>query len=194
MLAVIDRRIEVAGGRGFSLAELMVVLAVAAVLASLAMPGMAHLIRKFQLNAAVSDLHGAIDLARSQAIARGSRVQLVPLEAGGTDWSEGWVVFVDANADRRPGPGEEVIAVHGALADDIVISAHFTSNKPPQYVAFNGSGRSCSDTSSQAARWGTLSMHLGGEIRRIRINMLGRVRVCDPGRDGASCGGPGAGD
>ena len=50
-------------------------------------------------------------------------------------------------------------------------------------------GRSCSDTSSLAARWGTLSITSGQQARRIKINMLGRARICDPARDGASCGG-----
>lgn len=174
---------------GFSLAELLVVLAIAGVLAAAAAPSFYDLIRKVQLNAAVSDLHGAIGLTRSQAIARGSRVQLVPLDAEGANWAGGWVVFVDANADRRPGPGEEVIATHGPLPDGIAITANFTGNRPPHYIAFNSNGRSCSDTSSLAARWGTLSLHQDGRIRRIRINMLGRTRVCDPERDGASCRG-----
>jgi type IV fimbrial biogenesis protein FimT len=32
-------------------------------------------------------------------------------------------------------------------------------------------------------RWGTVSLFHGGHIRRIKINMLGRARVCDPARD-----------
>jgi type IV fimbrial biogenesis protein FimT len=52
-------------------------------------------------------------------------------------------------------------------------------------------GRSCSDTSSMAARFGTLSLFQGRHTRRIKINMLGRARICDPARDGASCDGAG---
>jgi type IV fimbrial biogenesis protein FimT len=174
---------------GFSLLELLVVLAIAAVLAGLATPEMREMINRHRLDSAVADLYGAIDLARSQAIARGSRVQLVPLEPAGTNWSGGWIVFVDADGDRRPGPGEEIIASHGPVADGIVISFNFTSNRLPYYIAYNGAGRSCSDTSSQAARWGTLSLHQDGQIRRIRINMLGRARICDPQRDTVACSG-----
>ena len=175
---------------GYSLLELMVVLAIAAVLMGLASPEMRDLIRRQRLNSAVADLYGAIDLARSQAIARGSRVQLVPLEPAGINWSRGWVVFVDADGDRRPGPGEEVIASHGAIDEGIVVSFNFTSNKQPYYIAYNAAGRSCSDASSGAARWGTLSLHQDGEIRRIRINMLGRARVCNPAREPGTCAGP----
>ncbi|MES2014929.1 MAG: GspH/FimT family pseudopilin [Pseudomonadota bacterium] len=176
--------------RGFSLVELMMVLAIAAVLLGLASPDMRNLLQRRRLDSAVTDLYGAVNLARSQAIARGSRVQLVPLEPAGVDWSRGWVVFVDANGDRRPGPNEEVIASHQALDAGIVISFNFSSNKLPYYVAYNSAGRSCSDTSSAVARWGTLSLHQDGQIRRIRINMLGRARICNPQTEPASCTGP----
>lgn len=175
---------------GFSALELLIVLALAALLAVLALPPMQDMLRRQRLRAAVADLVAAIDLTRSEAIARGSRVMLVPLEAAGLDWSEGWVVFVDANADRRPGPGEEIIASHGPLDDELLVSTNFTGNRAPHYIAFNAAGRGCSDASSMAARWGTLSLYQGGDIRRIRINMLGRVRVCDPARDNAECPAP----
>jgi len=175
---------------GATLLELLVALAIAALLAGLAAPSMRGMIRKQQLDSAVADLFGAIDLARSQAIARGSRVQLVPLDSGGTDWRSGWVVFIDSNNDRRPSPGEEVIASHGPIADGIVVTFSFTGNRSPFYIAYNGAGRSCSDTSSLAARWGTLSLHQDAQIRRIRINMLGRARVCNPEQEPASCTAP----
>lgn len=174
---------------GYTLIEMLTVLAIAAVLGSVAMPYMRSIIAHAQLNATVSDLYGAINLTRAQAIARGGRVQLVPLEPRGADWDAGWVIFVDTNGDRRPGPGEEIIASHGAIPDGITIKFNFTSNKRPYYIAFNGDGRSCSDVSSLAARWGTLSLQQDDNIRRIRINMLGRARICDPKREGATCGG-----
>ena len=175
---------------GLALLELMIVLAIAAALIVAAAPDLHDMVRRFRLDAAVNDLFGAIDLTRSQAIARGSRVQLVPLDAGGANWGSGWVVFVDADGDRRPGPAEEVIASHGPLPEGIVVSFNFTSNKLPYYIAYNGAGRSCSHSSSMTARWGTLSLHQDGQIRRIRINMLGRARICNPETERDSCSGP----
>ncbi|HZV65970.1 MAG TPA: GspH/FimT family pseudopilin [Telluria sp.] len=176
---------------GFSLIELMSVLAVAAVLMAIALPELRQLLRTLQFRAAVNDLSGAIGLARGQAIARGARVELVPAGAGGTDWSRGWIVFIDHDGDRRPGRADEVIAQHGPLADGIVIRTNFSGQQGGAYFAYNGTGRGCTDTSSAAARWGTLSLFRDGQVRRIKINMLGRARVCDPARDGASCAGEG---
>lgn len=172
---------------GFTLVELMVVIAVAAVLLAIALSDLRSIIRHQQLKAALSDLYGAIDLTRSQAITRGVRVYLV---AGETGWSSGWTVFVDQNGDGMPGDGDELIAVHGPLADGVVVTSGFTSARTPDYIAYNGAGRSCTHASSMAARWGTLSLALDGRTRRIKINMLGRARACDPARDGASCSGP----
>ena len=173
--------------RGLSLVELMVVIAVAAILLGIAVSDLGGMVRHQQLKAALADLFGAIDLTRSQAITRGERVYLVPGDDG---WSSGWTVFVDQDGDGLPGEGDELIAVHGPLADGIVVTSGFTSPRTPDYIAYNGGGRSCSHASSMAARWGTLSMTLDGHTRRIKINMLGRVRACDPARDGESCSGP----
>ena len=177
---------------GFSLAELLVVLAIVVVMAGVALPDYRQMIRAQQLKAATNDLFGAIDLTRTQAIARGRRVQLVPLDAAGRDWSGGWVVFVDRNGDRRPGFGEEVIMRYGAPAKGITVEAAFSNQQGASYLAYNSMGRSCSNTSSQAARFGTLSLVQDSQIRRIKINMLGRARLCDPARDGANCTGPDA--
>lgn len=174
---------------GLSLVELVAVLALTGVLAALALPDMAAMLRSHRLNTAVADLFGAVDLTRSHAIARGRRVLLVPLEPGGRNWRDGWVVLVDENGDRRPSPGEEVIASRAALPDGIAINVRFTSKATPDYVAYGPSGRSCSDTSSMVARWGTISLRQEDDIRRIKINMLGRARMCRPDRDGTSCPG-----
>jgi type IV fimbrial biogenesis protein FimT len=176
------------GRCGFSLAELLAVLAVAAVALAVAAPNLGDLVRRQQLKAAATDLFDAIGLARAQAMARNERVKLAPLDPPGGDWTRGWSVFIDRDGDRKSGPGDEIIAVHGALADGIALHVAFTSPAPPYYIAYNGAGRSCSDTSSAQARWGTLSLFHGDHTRRIKINMLGRARVCDPARDSACDG------
>ena len=177
---------------GMALVELLVVLVIVAILCAIALPSMRSMVQAARLDTAANDLFGAIDLTRSQAIARGDKVQLVPLEPGGANWSQGWVVFVDNDGDRRPGPGEEVIASHGPVAEGIVFTFNFTGNTLPYYIAYGASGRSCRDTSSVAARFGTISLHQDGYIRRIKINMLGRARMCRPEHD-SSCDGQDSG-
>jgi type IV fimbrial biogenesis protein FimT len=176
---------------GFSLIELLAVLAVASILLAAGAPGLRQLIQAQQLKAAAGDLFAAIGLARAQALARGEIVTVLPKGAGGADWGRGWTVFLDRDGDRQPGPGDTVLAEHGPLAQGMAVGFSFTGPAPPFYIAYNGAGRSCRDSNPAAARYGTLSLFHGGGIRRIKINMLGRARSCDPARD-ASCDGPAA--
>jgi type IV fimbrial biogenesis protein FimT len=166
--------------RGFTLTELMVVLAIAAVLLGLAVPSFWQLIERQRLRTTANDLFDAIDLTRSQAITRGRRVTMAPADPAGDDWSRGWVVFVDKNDNRRPDPEEEVIFEQGPVASGISIRYGFSASPGPAYIAYNGAGRSCSANNSLAAHWGSLSVLLGEQARHIKINMLGRVRICDP--------------
>jgi type IV fimbrial biogenesis protein FimT len=163
-----------------TLIELLVALAVAIILAGAAVPSLQTVLQKQQMRAALNDLLGAIDLTRSLAIARGSVVLMVPADPAGTSWEQGWTIFADRNANRRPDPGEERIAMQQALADGLRLGSRFTSGTGAQYLAYNGAGRSCQAGNSQAARWGTLTLEAGEHKRLIKINMLGRVRVCDP--------------
>lgn len=174
---------------GVSLVELLVVLALAGILLGAAAPAYREVMRRQQLRVAVNDLVAAIDLTRSHAIARGGPVMLAPLEAGGIDWAKGWVVFVDANGNRRPDHGEQRIFQRGPLPQGVTVASAFSSGATPLYLAYNGAGRSCSASNSLAARWGTLSLTQGNDARNIKINMLGRLRVCDPASDPANCGG-----
>lgn len=176
---------------GFTLIELMTVLALAVIVLAIGAPNLSELVRAQRLKVAASDIKDALALARAEAIARNQRVEIVPRGEGGTDWASGWTVFVDRDGDRMPGSGDEVIATHGPLARGVATAFSFTSAAPPYYIAYNGAGRSCNDTNSAAARMGTLSLFDGSFVRRIKINMLGRARICDPARD-SGCDGPGA--
>jgi type IV fimbrial biogenesis protein FimT len=169
--------------RGATLAELVVVLAIAAIASAVAAPDLHALLMAQQLKAASRDLFDAISHTRAQAIARGERVKLMPRDPQGADWTQGWTVFIDRDGDRVPGPADEVLAAHGPLPQGLRIGFSFTQSAPPQYIAYNGAGRSCRDTNSGASRLGTLSLFHGEQVRRIKINMLGRVRLCNPARD-----------
>lgn len=177
----------VRGNAGFTLAELLVTLAVAAILMAVALPSFSALLAAQRLRAAANDLFAAVDLARSQAMARGSRITLAPLDADGGDWARGWVVFADTNGNVRPDTGEEIIVRHEALADGIAVRYAFSATAGGAtlgpYIAYNGAGRSCGAASSAAAHFGSLSLTSGVLARHIKINMLGRARICDPQRE-----------
>lgn len=162
--------------------EALVALAVAGVLLGSAVPDLRAFATRQQVRAAATDLLAALHLARSQALGRGDIVVVAPLEPRGVAWQLGWVVFADRDGDGRPGAGDEILFRHGPVADGLRIWARLSAAAPPWYVAYNSAGRSCRADSASAANWGTLSLRSGDEARNIKINMLGRARLCDPAR------------
>ncbi|OBV41434.1 type IV fimbrial biogenesis protein FimT [Janthinobacterium psychrotolerans] len=178
---------------GHTLLELLAVLAITILLAGAALPSLQEMLARQRLRAASNDLYSAIELTRALAMARGRRVLLMPAGSGGLDWRLGWLVFVDRNGNLAYDAGDELLFRQGPLASGIEVRFGFTSGAKPLYIAYNGAGRSCSASNSLAARWGTMSLILGNQARHIKINMLGRVRVCDPQRDTANCSGVGEG-
>lgn len=77
--------------RGFSLIELLIVMAIAGVLAVVAAPSMTEMIAGVRLRSAASDMLASLLYARSEAIKRGSSATVVP---NGGDYATGWDVKV----------------------------------------------------------------------------------------------------
>jgi type IV fimbrial biogenesis protein FimT len=172
---------------GLTLIELLIVLVLAVILLGVAAPAFHQSLQRLRVQAASNDLQAAINLTRSQAMARGRKVLMAPLEPAGANWQSGWAVFVDTNSNRRPDPGEPLIYRHDKLRDDVIITSRFTSGGAPTYIAYNAAGRTCRADNSLTARWGTLSLTQGEHARNVIINMLGRVRVCDPKVEPSNC-------
>ncbi|WP_198411398.1 GspH/FimT family pseudopilin [Marinimicrobium alkaliphilum] len=94
--------------RGFTLIELIVTLAVLAIVAGFAIPGFNSLIQSNRSVALAEDLLSAVNYARSEAVRRGQRVSLCASDNGTSctgDWVDGWIVVVDtATTDTANAP------------------------------------------------------------------------------------------
>ncbi|HEX7060838.1 MAG TPA: GspH/FimT family pseudopilin [Woeseiaceae bacterium] len=82
---------------GFTLLELIVTLAVAAIILSFGVPGFMGFVQNSRATTHTNDLVTALNLARSEATRRGSAVTVCSTTNGAscngsTDWSTGWVV------------------------------------------------------------------------------------------------------
>ena len=94
---------------GFTLFELMVTLAVAALILSLGVPGFRSFIQNNRATTHTNDLVTALNLGRSEATRRGASVLLCSSSDGATcsgsnDWSSGWIVRRPAGAVVRTWP------------------------------------------------------------------------------------------
>lgn len=89
--------------RGFTLVELLVGIAVAALLAGLAVPAMGRLLAERRAVAAINQMVGAVQVARTEAILRRRTVTLCPGRgrqcAGADQWHRGALIFIDGNGN-----------------------------------------------------------------------------------------------
>lgn len=141
---------------GFSLIELMVVVAIVAILATVSAPSFSRFMTSSRVTSATNDLVAALHLARSEAVTRNTPVSLCPgsgaVCAGNTDWSGGWQVVVGGNVLRQwdaPGGGMSV-------------------SGPESGIEYGNMGRSA------ATR---IEVSLEGVIRCVHIRLGGRVQT-----------------
>lgn len=103
--------------RGFTLIEVLVVIAIFGILAALAAPSFTPTIERWRVRQAVEEMTSTIYYARSEAIKRGGNITVLknPLttecpQADTTqEWSCGWSVFIDSNNNGTQQSTEETI-------------------------------------------------------------------------------------
>jgi type IV fimbrial biogenesis protein FimT len=84
--------------RGFTAVELITVMAIIAVIATLALPDLSNLLVNQRLRSAGTDFMSSLIMARSEAIKRNGPVEIRPVT--GTDWAQGWVVNATASNEQ----------------------------------------------------------------------------------------------
>jgi type IV fimbrial biogenesis protein FimT len=166
---------------GITLLELMVVLAVAAILLSLAVPALTGVVGSGRLASASNMLVASLHLTRSEAIKRNARAVMCPSANGaacadGGGWHQGWLVFHDANNNAALDGGESVILSQEALSPDV----RLTGNQPvARYISYSPSG--AAQLVSGAFQAGTLTVCLRSPepaaARQIILSSTGRPRV-----------------
>ena len=132
--------------RGFTTLEILVTLAVIALLAGLAAPSMISFVRTNKMATAARQLDADMVMARREAIKRNTRVLVCPKgstagkcgTATTTAWTSGWLVCYDADSDNdcddtsssNPNP----IRQHAALDSSLTLTG------PASVLRFNANG------------------------------------------------------
>jgi prepilin-type N-terminal cleavage/methylation domain-containing protein len=148
------------GPSGFTMIELLIVLAIGAILAVIAVPGMQGMLNSTRQSSALGLLVSDLNQARGEAIKRNGRMLVCGRNAAGTDcaavtdWRVGWVVCGEhattantcaAGTTANPNP----VLVRPAL------DAQLTLTSTDAVMRFNAD-------SSQGAGGGIVSLTLAG--------------------------------
>lgn len=113
---------------GLTLIELMLGLAVAAVVFSVALPSMHALQQRHRITATANALVAHINLARLHAVTRREIAVICPsLDratcTGDNRWEDGWIVFRDPDRDGAPNQPDDVLRVGNGMAQLLIDSA-----------------------------------------------------------------------
>jgi type IV fimbrial biogenesis protein FimT len=147
---------------GFTLIEIIVTIALVAVLSGLAGPAFREYLGNQRIKSASFDLMSAISFARSEAIKRNADVRLC---ASSTNWAAGWSVKIGA-ADCS---GTTVLRTQDAY-NGIVIEGSSTT------LSYSNDGRPAASSTFDIKLPTTIS---GVRCRRVTTDLIGTPRSVD---------------
>lgn len=168
---------------GFTLTEVMMTLAIAAIVLSVGVPGLQNMVQNSRKTTAINDMRTALALARSTAITRRVRVTVCKSadttidDAVCTDdgnWSQGWIVFLDPDAEGNTAgardDGEELLRIHDTLSGSASFSGNATvANRisfTPRGMFDNGIGGTLTYDDPRGSEYdGRLIISAGGQVR-----------------------------
>ncbi|WP_374318372.1 GspH/FimT family pseudopilin [Aquabacterium sp.] len=171
---------------GFTLIELLMTMVVLVVLLAIGAPQLQIFLVKRTAVVQAESLAHALRVARSEAIKRGQKVTICnsanpegatkTCATTSTDWSSGWLVFVDTGTNAKAfDSGETLLAVQAAFTNSGGLT--LSSSKPAITFAPNGlaigdnaSFRSKPNLSGTAADAAKLN-------RCVKLAISGRVKI-----------------
>ena len=184
--------------------ELVIALAVAGILLSVAAPNFSDAMRNSKQLIKTNELMGSLRLARSEAIKRSTRTAVCARadnDTCGSNWSNGFITFIDDGATRGViDDGEEILRVAQRVdggawilnrarlvnTAESPLERLFIRFGPRGTTHWRGSGyfAICDRRGQQTAK--AINISLSGDPRRARLDDSGTLRSSFGGL--AACG------
>lgn len=184
---------------GYTLIELMAVLAIASTLLIVAIPMFRTQVQNSRMSAAATDLLGTFMSAKSQAIGLNYPVKVcISNKADDPDdleciengqWEDGWFSFADKNRDGNFDAGDdEVLQIHSPMADNLTARSSQTGDDTLENsITFLPNGRT--NLSATREIFICNSASYGVSARVLIVSILGKASILndeDMEEDGCS--------
>ncbi len=165
---------------GFTLIELVVTMAVAAILITIAVPNMRTFIQNGRLNTQINDLIGDLSLARSEAIKRRTNVGICVSTdgatcAGGGNWEIGRAIFVDSNNSNSWDPGEPIMRFRERLAGTNTLTTDPAVLPDP--IIFRSNGASSVQLGGPVGLFNLCDERGASKGKQVSLNSMGQASV-----------------
>lgn len=166
---------------GFTAVELLVVLAIAAILVSLAAPSFQGLLTSNRIKNHFSLLQRDLQLTRAEALRTGQSVTICTSSNGSScnissgDWHSGWIIFTDPQGNRSIDPGDQILRVQPPLSGSITLLSSPTTSA----ITFNRSGFAIGLNVPVTLR-GNAAPPDPQLTRCLQISVIGRLQLHTP--------------
>ncbi|MBX2881156.1 MAG: GspH/FimT family pseudopilin [Granulosicoccus sp.] len=184
-------RIDKSGDEaGFTMVEIFITLAIAAILLALAVPSFTGLVGDNKIVSATNEFVASVHMTRSEAIKRGQRTGMcpsadpqaaAPVCSATASWTSGWIIFVDDDEDGvRDAPGEELILSAEPLSAGFTFTPQpVASPKFKERIYFDTEGTTITSAGNPVS--GQIVIQYGdAETRMINISATGRIKTEEP--------------
>lgn len=187
-----DRMSQSSSPLGLSLIELLLVVAIVAVLTAVAAPNLQGTVQDTRLVSAAGAVLNGIQLARAEALMRNGAVSLCPSDVARSgvprctgSYTDGWMIFANADRDAVFQPGsDEVLHVSGGLPRGFSVNNRTGKRPATALINYLPDGTSHRNLTLQVCP----PEDTPGDSLSVVLNIVGRARL---ERNWGSCPEPG---
>ena len=160
---------------GFTLLDLLIAMTIIGILFGIGIPSLKNAVARSQAVSVRSAITTTLFDALRHATVLGREIVVCPASAaqcaGGTDWSHGWIAFIDSDGNRLRSPDEQIVRQQEKLPAGVRL--HGTAGRPRIVYQPNGGNAGSNITFTLCDRRGpkhaqALILSNGGRLRSDR--------------------------